>query len=378
MAKTAEAKPIRVHYLPKGTFQVQLQGAVSDCVQQISGARRRLWVKGAIVSAWFYLSLLALLFFHEPTWVDVGLTVSLGLAGAGTLMTIVHDAVHGTFSDRRAVNILVASLAEPFGISRAWWHAKHNVFHHGFTNVDGFDNDIALGRLARLSPAQVWCWWHRYQHVYLWLAYPWLYFAMLFHGDAAFITRGQVGSRNVAVPTAKRTLCLIGEKVLGLAVVLGTALALRPWYAVAGCFLGAGLVCGFVLAVTFQIEHVVDTTSYPAPDLRDGSLGTEWARAQVLGAADVATGNRLYTWYVGGLNYHIEHHLFPRLPHVVLPNIAPLVRTACAEYGIIFSEFPTVSAAVRAHQRMLRRLGAPPAPPVSVLHEVDHVAKLIA
>jgi linoleoyl-CoA desaturase len=155
---------------------------------------------------------------------------------------------------------------------------------------------------------------------------------------------------------------LVVEKLLGLGLVLGFAFLVRPWPAVVAGFEGAGLVGGLVLAVSFQIQHVVDTTAYPVADATDGSIGTEWARTQVAGAADVATGNRLYSWYVGGLNHHIEHHLFPRVGHVLLPAIAPLVRTACAEHGVTYTEFSTIAAAIAAHQRMLRRLGAPRSP----------------
>jgi linoleoyl-CoA desaturase len=83
-------------------------------------------------------------------------------------------------------------------------------------------------------------------------------------------------------------------------------------------------------------------------------------RCQLVGAADVAPNSRLVTWFVGGLNLHIEHHLFPRVAAVRLPELSPIVRTVARTHGIALVEFPTMRSAVASHQRQLRSLGARP------------------
>jgi linoleoyl-CoA desaturase len=63
------------------------------------------------------------------------------------------------------------------------------------------------------------------------------------------------------------------------------------------------------------------------------------------------------TWYLGGLNYQVEHHLFPKTCHVHYPAISPIVEATCRAHGISHRSHPTMRAALRSHVRWLRRMG---------------------
>jgi linoleoyl-CoA desaturase len=284
------------------------------------------------------------------------------LATAGLGMSVKHDAIHQSFSRRRWVNTAVAHVGTTYGLTAGWWRHKHNRFHHGYTNVAGLDSDIDLGSLARLSPEQVWAPWHRWQHVYLWTLYPFIVLSQLVGADMKYVVFGRIGPHRVAEPSIGRALILLVDKFKGLALLLGVALAFRPTVAVVAVFLTVYLVGGLALALTFVIEHTVDTSTFPIVDPRGGRVSVSWAEAQVRGSANLATHSRLITWYVGSLNHHIEHHLAPKLPHVQLRRIAPVVRAACEAHGVPYHEFPTVRAALAAHHRFLRNLGHAPAP----------------
>ena len=67
--------------------------------------------------------------------------------------------------------------------------------------------------------------------------------------------------------------------------------------------------------------------------------------------------NPLLTWMLGGLNFQIEHHLFPRVPHTHYPRIAEIVRRNCALHGIRYTSQPSLRAALGSHYRHLRTLG---------------------
>ena len=75
--------------------------------------------------------------------------------------------------------------------------------------------------------------------------------------------------------------------------------------------------------------------------------------------ADFAQHNRVLSWFVGGLNFQIEHHLFPRICHIHYPRIARIVEKTCRQHGIRYHAFPSVSSAVRSHYRWLRSMGRP-------------------
>src|SRR5262249_49325452 len=125
------------------------------------------------------------------------------------------------------------------------------------------------------------------------------------------------------------------------------------------------LIAGEVIALVFQVQHCVEGTVFPRRDPDTGVVDQPWFVAQAQGAADFATKNRLLTWYTGSLNYHIEHHLFPRVPHNRLPELRAIVRQICDEYGIHQVEFPSWHAAVRSHYRFLKRMGARPVGPTT-------------
>jgi len=358
-----EKKAAKVRYRPKDAFHQGLQAEVGALLVRSAGrARRQLAMKAAVTSTWFYSSYLALVFLDLRLWQAVALTVSVSLAAASVAMGTAHDAVHGTISLNRSLNAAVALVAAPFGISRTWWRTKHNMLHHSFTNVDEIDDDLHFGRLVRLTPYQPWHPWHRYQHLYAWLLYPLLYLAMLVNGDLAFISRGEIGASKVATATLRRALWLLAEKLTGLVLVLGIALVFQPALHVLAVYLAAAVLAGFIMAVVFQTGHCLDSTTFLKPAADTGQVDSGWALTQVAGTADVAPTNWLYTTFTGGLNLHIEHHLFPQANQLLLPAIAPIVRRHSEAIGIELVVLPTVRTAVRSHQRHLRELGRQPTP----------------
>ncbi|MFU8805448.1 MAG: fatty acid desaturase family protein, partial [Bradymonadaceae bacterium] len=91
-------------------------------------------------------------------------------------------------------------------------------------------------------------------------------------------------------------------------------------------------------------------------DLR---MEQDWATHQVLTTVDFAPENRLLSWFVGGLNFQIEHHLFPRISHIHYPALSKIVARTCEEFEIPYRVQPTLLGGIRSHYRYLRRMGRP-------------------
>ena len=87
---------------------------------------------------------------------------------------------------------------------------------------------------------------------------------------------------------------------------------------------------------------------------------TEWARHQVESTVDFAPRNRMLAWYLGGLNFQIEHHLFSRVCHIHYPELSKIVAAACADHDIRYLSHDTVWSAIASHTRWLRRMGQAP------------------
>jgi linoleoyl-CoA desaturase len=122
-------------------------------------------------------------------------------------------------------------------------------------------------------------------------------------------------------------------------------------------FLIFTLVAGFVLSIVFQLAHTVEHTSFPMPDAVTGKMEDEWAIHQLKTTANFATRNKVISWLVGGLNFQVEHHLFPKISHIHYPAISKIVKQACKDYGIVYIEYPKMRHAVASHVAYLRQMG---------------------
>jgi linoleoyl-CoA desaturase len=121
-------------------------------------------------------------------------------------------------------------------------------------------------------------------------------------------------------------------------------------------FLVYGMFAGFVLSIVFQLAHTVEHTHFPQVSPDTGKMEDEWAVHQLKTTANFATRNRFISWWVGGLNFQVEHHLFPRISHVHYPAISKIIRKACQDFGITYIEYPRMREAVASHLTHLKHL----------------------
>lgn len=128
---------------------------------------------------------------------------------------------------------------------------------------------------------------------------------------------------------------------------------------VLGLYVLVSMTMDLIFSVVFQLAHTVDNVEHPRSD-HDGPRA-EWAEHQIATTANFATGSRVATFLLGGLNHQREHHLFPKVAHVHYPALARLVREVCDERGVPLREHVTIGSAVRSHYRFVRAMGVRPA-----------------
>jgi linoleoyl-CoA desaturase len=317
----------------------------------------RMYLKTAIVFAWFLASYVLLVLLAGTWWLAVPLVISLGLSMAAVGFNIQHDGGHGAYSDRRWINKLMAMSLDLLGGSSYVWARKHNSIHHSYANITGHDEDIDLGFFGRLSPHQKRLKVHRLQHYYLWALYGLLPIKWQVYDDFRKLVTGRIGGHRFARPLGWDLMTLIGGKVVFFALALGVPLLLLPLWVVLLCYVGASLVQGIALSIVFQLAHCVEEAEFPLPREDTGRMEAAWAVHQVETTVDFARGNWLLSWFIGGLNFQIEHHLFPQICHVHYPKLAPLVEQTCREFGLRYVAHKTFLAGVASHFRWLRRMG---------------------
>jgi linoleoyl-CoA desaturase len=326
--------------------------------QDLRPLRRRMLTKTVLVGGWAVASYAGLLLVTS-LWLAVPLSVSLGLAIAGVGMSIQHDANHGAYPvDPRARRIFGWTL-DLLGASSYIWRKQHNVNHHGYTNVVGADADIELGPLARLAPSQTLRWHHRWQVLYLWPIYSLVVVKWVLWSDWHDLIVGRTGNNPFSRPRGRELLWLILGKLAAAVLWLGIPLLFHPLEFVLPFALLTMLVAGFVLAVVFQLAHIVEETSFPALRGDPAVAITDRAQHQLATTADFAPRSLLLRWYLGGLNFQVEHHLFPAVCHLHYPAISGIVIDTCREYGVPHHSHGTLLEALASHARRLWRLGQP-------------------
>ena len=294
-----------------------------------------------------------------PAWLAGILSIVEGAAVAGIGMCVMHGGAHGAFSNKEWVNRLFGAAMNLLGNSVFTWKIQHNLLHHTYTNIEGLDHDIATKgpiRLCQHAPLRK---IHRYQHIHAFFFYGLMTFSMIIKDFTHLRTFHRQGLTAKHQINYRRELAkMIGIKLLHLTLFIAFPILFTSflWWQVLIGFMLMHLTAGLILSVIFQLDHVVEGVDQPLPNA-EGIVENDWIVHELLTTADFARNNRLLNWYIGGLNFQIEHHIFPQICHIHYRDIAPIVQRTAQEYGLPYHLKPTLFAAIRSHQRQLKHLG---------------------
>ncbi len=324
-------------------------------------ANRQMRLKSVVMISLYFVPYLFIVsgataaspFLFYSLWLLMG----AGVVGIGTC--IMHDSNHGSYSRNPAVNFALGGLLNLIGGYSRNWRIQHNILHHTYTNITGLDEDIAGTPLIRMSPHSPVRKIHRYQAYYAWFLYAmmnlvWVIlkdFKLIFHYEREGLLRKEKVSlkRAFLEVTAYRLI------YIGYIIVLPALFSGMGWGPVIMGFLIMQMVAGLSLALIFQPAHVMETSEFPMPD-DERKMENSWAIHQLLNTTNFAPGSRITSWFMGGLNYQIEHHLFPQICHIHYQNLAPIVQETAEEHGLKYNVVPTVWQAIVEHGKMLHAL----------------------
>lgn len=347
-------------------FVAELRAAVNNYFAEnklSTRANRAMWGKAAFMLALVFGSYALLLSGVLPLWGMWLCCAVLGAGIAGYGFSVMHDAMHGTFSENPRVNAALGFVLDLVGASSYLWDLRHNKMHHAYTNIYGADVDLDASWVLRLSPHAERHSFHRYQWFYAYFAYSISSIQWIVAKDYKSLSLRSHGPFRDVTHTPGQIALVIGMKLLHYfnfivlpLLVLDVTLA----QFLVG-FVTLHVSTGLIMTLTFQLSHCVDVTEQFASDPGE-TLGHSWVVHELKVTSNFACNNRLLTWYIGGLNHQIEHHLFPNICSVHYPAIRPIVKAIAARHGMPYHEQPTLGAALAAHHRLLVQLGAAPQP----------------
>jgi linoleoyl-CoA desaturase len=306
-----------------------------------------------------YFLLIFNVFDSKLVWMLLSAIMGFAMAGIG--LCVMHDANHGSYSKNVRLNKILGYLSlNMLGGHYINWKIQHNVIHHTYTNVHGHDEDIAPPGFLRFEPHAKRKWVHKLQFVYAWFFYGMMTLMWSTTKDFRQLLRYEKkGMLKAADTTLRREMWIvIGSKVLYygymiLPFVMVPEMTFLEWFL---GFVILHYIAGLVLAMIFQPAHVVEETEFPLPS-DAGSLENHWAEHQLRTTMNFATKDPVFGWLVGGLNFQVEHHLFPTISHVHYPKISAIVANTAREFNLPYKNQGTFLGALWSHEVMLWKLG---------------------
>jgi len=284
--------------------------------------------------------------------------MGFGVTGIGA--SVMHDSCHSAYSKNETVNKMLGGTLNLLGGYAKNWKIQHNILHHTYTNIDGLDEDIDSGRFLRMSPHQPRNKMHKYQYIYAWFFYSLMNLYWVIIKDYKALIKY---NKNGMLKKQKISLLRGVLEVTFYRLVYFFYLIYLPYlfsgFSIGSLILGyivMQMVAGFTLACVFQLAHVMEECEFPVPD-SSHEINNNWAVHQVLNTADFSPKSKFLSWYIGGLNFQIEHHLFPHICHIHYKEISKIVKQTVDDYGLPYNVQPTFLKAVIEHGRMLKKLG---------------------
>lgn len=315
-----------------------------------------IYFKSLVIFTWWALSF-AGIFFLEPVSLKILCCISFGISNAGIGFNLFHDAAHGSLSSNKNINKVASFVTcSILGASQYLWKHKHNFLHHQYPNIKEWDDDLETREGLRLSPEQPWGKRYTYQHIYAPLMYAMTTFEWFYMKDFVQYFSGRMNTWQL-IPKMKTKdhLSFWASKIIYFGYFVALPLT---YFSLSEFFVGFAIVhvtFSLTLAAIFQLAHVMDECDFPMIDKEKLVLDRDWAHLQLSTTTNFAMKNKLVTWFAGGLNYQVEHHLFPNISHTYYPEISPILEKTCKEFDYPYYAIPTYRGAIKSHFKALKK-----------------------
>lgn len=317
----------------------------------------QLYVKSIVLFALATTCYLSLLLLSLPAWGSLIICTFLGMLLAAIGFNVMHDGAHGSYSSKKWLNELMSYSLNLMGGNAFIWKNKHNFNHHSYTNIDGMDDDIDIEPWIRTHANQQRHWFHRYQHIYWVVLYGLTYMLWVFVNDFKKYFTRRIANVRIQKISIKEHIIFWVSKLLYISLFFvipvfkfGVLQTLIGYTVMA-------FVCGFIISVIFQLAHIVKDTEFPLPNKNSNKINQTWVIHQISTTANFSTKNKVIFWLIGGLNFQVEHHIFPKISHVHYPKINELLKETCSKFNVKYIEYPNLFSALHSHVSYLRHIG---------------------
>ncbi len=320
-------------------------------------------IKTIVMLSLFFIPLIILASGLVSTvWMIFMLYIISGFGMAGIGMSVMHDALHGSYSKNKKINTFLGYTFNLIGANAAIWKIQHNILHHTYTNIDHADDDLNAPFFLRFSPNAKYYWLHQYQYIYIWFFYGISTISWITTKDFVRLKRyKEMGFFDKKNEYKKTLISMVAWKLSYYiyALLLPMIMVQFSWCVVLLAFISMHFVTGILVSVVFQIAHIMPVNTFPLPD-EQGIMNDNWYGHQFATTCNFSPKSNFLFWFIGGLNYQIEHHVLPDVCHVHYKKLTKIVADTAQEFGMPYHVKKSLFAAISDHTKMLRMLGVKP------------------
>ena len=292
-------------------------------------------------------------------WYNLIMWSLMGFGMAGIGLSVMHDGNHGAYSKTSILNKFTGYGLNFVGGYDLCWRIQHNVLHHTYTNIIGMDEDVDAGIILRFSNSQPLKSHHKFQHIYAWFLYGLMSISWILSKDFIQVfkynKKDLLKTQNITLRRAIVNLSLWKSFYFAYIIVLPILVSPDIGLNIGGFFL-MHFIAGFFLTTVFLCAHIVDETDFPLPD-DQGVVHKNWYEHQMETTANFSNTKSFFSWFIGGLNYQIEHHLFPTICHVHYYDLSKIVKATAEEYNLPYHSSNTFRTALGQHYKHLKSMG---------------------
>ncbi|ETO19642.1 hypothetical protein RFI_17589 [Reticulomyxa filosa] len=318
--------------------------------------------------------------------------IVFGISKSLMVIQSTHACSHYSFSIYPKLNRFVYWLNMSIaGDTPAQWTAKHVIAHHIDTNITPEDDDT-MYPLKRVLPGLPRCWWHSYQHLYIWILYffvflPWtvshnikvifgLIYGKMFEGVAELL----LIRRDIICKNLDLFVCLLKLQCLEnqvrhngafdwtetlSCIMIHHITRLAPfffvdtWFGAIFVVLMTELSSSMWFSLQFAVNHeIAEATLFSDLSTKVHSQNRDWGEHQLLTSHNYSIDFSPSLYLSGGLNYQIEHHLFPSIHYKYYPDLSKIVQQTAKEFNLPYNSSVTFLEGIGRHYQLLKEMGS--------------------
>lgn len=341
--------------LKDGDFFQQLRNEVNSTVKELEPVRKsQIQLKAILFPVLYLAAYITALARGQNITVFFACYFLLGVLLVLNFLNLIHEAVHNTLFNNKALNRLYVGFFDLIGANSFIWKVRHIRLHHNYPNVMGWDSDFEQSPLARIFPHSAFSKLHRYQHIYMPLLYPlYLFNWLLIRDFKDFFNRNKLVWKVTMIPRVEYVKLFIFKAIFIFYILVLPVLVLPiSWVQMLAAFMIMMFTASIISLLVLLSPHASMESEFPMPDDK-GNLPNTWFMHQLLCTNDITNDNWFTRFFMGCFNYHIAHHLFPSVNHVYYPEVTSVIRRFADKHQLPYRQF-SLGVSLKNHYVLLK------------------------